>query len=29
MKRTPVNPWSWSLKVGYNQGEIVEGVSRN
>ncbi|MEM7345084.1 MAG: RidA family protein [Chloroflexota bacterium] len=28
MKRTPVNPWSWSLNVGYNQAEILEGVTR-
>ena len=28
MKRTPVNPWPWSLKVGYNQAEILEGTSR-
>ena len=28
MKRTPVNPWSWSLRLGYNQAEILEGVSR-
>lgn len=28
MKRTPVNPWSWSLAVGYNQAEIVEGAGR-
>lgn len=28
MKRTPVNPWSWSLNVGYNQAEIVEGAKR-
>lgn len=28
MKRTPVNPWSWSLQFGYNQAEIVEGTSR-
>ena len=28
MKRTPVNPWSWSLNLGYNQGEIVEGANR-
>ena len=26
--RTPVNPWPWSLKVGYNQAEIVEGATR-
>lgn len=28
MKRTPVNPWSWSLKLGYNQAEIIEGQTR-
>jgi len=28
MKRIPVNPWSWSLSVGYNQAEILEGVKR-
>ncbi|MFK7995989.1 MAG: RidA family protein [Granulosicoccus sp.] len=28
MKRTPVNPWSWSLNLGYNQGEIIEGAKR-
>lgn len=28
MKRTPVNPWPWSLRLGYNQGEIVEGIAR-
>ena len=28
MKRTPVNPWSWSLEFGFNQAEIVEGQSR-
>lgn len=28
MQRTPVNPWRWSLAVGYNQGEIVEGARR-
>lgn len=28
MKRTAVNPWSWSLDFGYNQAEIVEGASR-
>lgn len=28
MKRTPVNPWSWSLNFGYNQAEIVEGAKR-
>ena len=28
MQRTAVNPWDWSLKLGYNQAEIVEGASR-
>ena len=28
MKRTPVNPWSWSLNFGYNQAEILEGTKR-
>jgi enamine deaminase RidA (YjgF/YER057c/UK114 family) len=28
MKRTPVNPWPWSLEFGYNQGEVVEGHTR-
>lgn len=28
MKRTPVDPWSWSLKVGYHQAEILEDVRR-
>ena len=26
--RTPVNPWDWSLKFGYNQAEIIEGAQR-
>lgn len=28
MQRTPVNPWDWSLKLGYNQAEIIEGATR-
>ncbi|MEM1344611.1 MAG: RidA family protein [Pseudomonadota bacterium] len=28
MQRTAVNPWDWSLKLGYNQAEIVTGQSR-
>jgi len=28
MNRTPVNPWPWSLHVGYNQAELIEGASR-
>ena len=29
MKRTAVNPWSWSLKFGYNQAEILAGAKRH
>ena len=28
MQRTPVNPWNWSLNLGYNQGELIEATSR-
>ena len=28
MKRTPINPWSWSLNIGYNQAEVLEGTKR-
>jgi enamine deaminase RidA (YjgF/YER057c/UK114 family) len=28
MQRTPVNPWPWSIPLGYNQAEIVEGPRR-
>ncbi len=28
MKRTAVNPWTWSLQYGFNQGELVEGGKR-
>lgn len=28
MKRTAINPWPWSLKYGFNQGELVEGQPR-
>ncbi|MHA7777011.1 RidA family protein [Roseibium sp. M-1] len=28
MNRTAVNPWPWSLKLGYNQGEIIEDTGR-
>jgi len=28
MKRTAVNPWDWSLKLGYNQGEVIESATR-
>ena len=28
MNRTPVNPWPWSLNVGYNQAELIDGARR-
>lgn len=28
VERTAVNPWTWSLDFGFNQGEIVEGGSK-
>ena len=28
MDRTAVNPWDWSLKLGYNQAEILDGATR-
>ncbi len=28
MNRTAVNPWPWSLEMGFNQGEVVEGHTR-
>ena len=28
MQRTAVNPWQWSVEMGFNQGEVVEGGSR-
>lgn len=28
MKRTAVNPWDWSIKLGYNQAEVIEGAAR-
>jgi enamine deaminase RidA (YjgF/YER057c/UK114 family) len=28
MERTAVNPWAWSVAMGYNQGEIVSGQGR-
>ncbi len=27
VKRTSVNPWAWSVELGFNQGELVEGGS--
>jgi enamine deaminase RidA (YjgF/YER057c/UK114 family) len=28
VERTAVNPWAWSVRLGYNQGEIVSGQTR-
>ncbi len=28
MQRTPVNPWAWSLNIGYNQAEVIQGATR-
>ena len=28
MDRSAVNPWSWSVALGYNQGELVSGHTR-
>lgn len=28
MKRSAINPWEWSLRLGYNQAEVIEGASR-
>lgn len=28
MERTAVNPWDWSVKLGYNQAEVINGAKR-
>lgn len=28
MERIAVNPWEWSLKLGYNQAEVIDGAKR-
>ncbi|TDB98717.1 RidA family protein [Nonomuraea longispora] len=28
VERTAVNPWAWSLELGYNQAELVSGHTR-
>jgi enamine deaminase RidA (YjgF/YER057c/UK114 family) len=28
MKRVVVNPWGWSVNLGYNQAEVIEGATR-
>jgi enamine deaminase RidA (YjgF/YER057c/UK114 family) len=27
-ERTPINPWSWSTKLGFDQAELIEGHRR-
>ena len=28
VERTTINPWAWSVELGYNQGEVVSGHTR-
>ncbi|TDB81711.1 RidA family protein [Micromonospora sp. KC721] len=28
MERVAVNPWTWSVEMGFNQGEVVSGHTR-
>jgi enamine deaminase RidA (YjgF/YER057c/UK114 family) len=28
MKRTPINPWSWSTTLGFDQAQLIEGHQR-
>jgi hypothetical protein len=28
IERTPINPVSWSLKLGFDQGQLIEGHRR-
>lgn len=28
MQRSAINPWAWSLRLGYHQGELVSGPAR-
>ena len=28
MQRTPINPWPWSIKLGFDQAELIEGHRR-
>lgn len=28
MERSAVNPWDWSVKLGYNQAEVIQGATR-
>ena len=26
MQRTPINPWSWAEKLGFDQAQLIEGA---
>jgi enamine deaminase RidA (YjgF/YER057c/UK114 family) len=28
MERKPINPWSWSIKLGFDQAQLIEGHQR-
>jgi enamine deaminase RidA (YjgF/YER057c/UK114 family) len=28
VERQPINPWSWSINLGFDQGQLVEGHRR-
>ena len=28
MERNAINPWAWSQNLGYNQGEVITGATR-
>jgi enamine deaminase RidA (YjgF/YER057c/UK114 family) len=28
MERKAVNPWDWSIRLGYNQAEVIDGATR-
>ena len=28
MERTPINPWSWSIDIGFDQAQLIEGHRR-
>jgi enamine deaminase RidA (YjgF/YER057c/UK114 family) len=28
MERTPINPWSWNVQLGFDQAELIEGPRR-
>ena len=28
MERTPINPWPWSISLGFDQAQLIEGQQR-